>query len=181
MRWNGFLGSILFGAFAAFAYQPTLLLFGPSIGYRAAAAGFLIVAAASYVAGLVAEPRRGLTAAVLVGFVVTVAAALTRSPPLVAVVAMAAVGFVRSAMLYEMPFGRALFVELVLLGGSAVLGSYLIAQGPLGGAMAVWGVFLVQSIYFLSANGSTTSRARTRAPRDPFEAARARAYALLDG
>lgn len=179
MRWNGFLGSIVFGAFAALVYQPLLLLLGPAVGYRAAAAAFVILAAASYVAGLVDAPLRGLRAAVLVGFVATVAAALTHTPSVVAVVAMVSVGFVRSAMLYEMPFGRALFVELALLAGSAVLGGYLIAQGPLGGAMAVWGVFLVQSLYFLFASGSTSAKARVSAPRDPFEAARARAEALL--
>ena len=181
MRWNSFLGSLIFGLLAAALYQPALLFAGPAIGFRAAAALYVTLVAATYAAGLVADPRRGLGGALLVGTISTVTALVTSSPPMVAVAALVAVALVRSALYYEQPFGRALFVELALLFGSTVLGAYLTRQGALGGALAIWGVFLVQSLYFLLVAASPTARERPKVIRDPFDAARSRAYALLDG
>jgi hypothetical protein len=46
-------------------------------------------------------------------------------------------------------------------------------------AFAIWGFFLVQSFFFLL--GGVAERAATPAGLDPFEVARARAVALMEG
>ncbi|MEM6731346.1 MAG: hypothetical protein AAF658_07300 [Myxococcota bacterium] len=178
MRWNGFVGSLVFGGVAALLYQPFLLWVGPTLGYRAAAAGFTILAATSYVAGSTKDTRRGLGGAFLLGTVATFAAWVSHSPVVVAVLTIAGIGVVRSALLYSQPLGRTIFVEAALLMGSLAVGSYLVGTGPLGGAMAVWGVFLVQSVYYLI--GGTAIAARTTVQRDPFDSAFQRAQRLLE-
>ncbi|MEL6547590.1 MAG: hypothetical protein AAFQ82_23405, partial [Myxococcota bacterium] len=142
MRWNGFMSSLVFGAVVAALYQPALMLLGPVVGYREAALAYVIVAGASYAAGLVNEPRRGLVGAFWVGSLCTVSAVLTQSPPMVALAAMGALGVARSTLFYAQPVGRAALIEAGLFFASGLLGSYLIRQGAWGGAIAVWGVFL---------------------------------------
>ncbi|MEL6195977.1 MAG: hypothetical protein AAFP04_05360 [Myxococcota bacterium] len=176
MRWNGFFRSIAFAAVAALAYLPTLGVFGPWLGYRESLIAFIILSSSVYAMGLVPERRRGLAAAAFIAAVGTGAAVVASPPHTVALVALVAIGVVRSGWLRPMPFGRAAWIELMILFGSALLGSFLVGRGALGGAFAVWGVGLIQSVYFLLV--ATSARSKPR--QDPFEVARRRAMALLE-
>lgn len=176
MRWNGFFRSIAFAAVAALAYLPTLSVFDPWLGYRESLIAFIVLTSSVYAMGLVPERRRGFAAAALIAAIVAGAALATRAPHTVALVALVSIGVVRSGWLRPTTFGRAAWIELGILFGSALLGSFLVGHGALGGAFAVWGVGLVQSTYFLLAATSL----RSVPHQDPFEAARRRAIALLE-
>jgi hypothetical protein len=56
---------------------------------------------------------------------------------------------------------------------------FLAAATPFATALAVWGFFLVQSVFFLV--GGVQPRREPGPQPDPFEDAHARALALLDG
>ncbi|MGH7803632.1 MAG: hypothetical protein ACREQJ_04740, partial [Candidatus Binatia bacterium] len=90
--------------------------------------------------------------------------------------AILAVG--RSAFLYRAPAARAAVVEALLIGGGLLFARWLAGPSPLGMVAALWGFFLVQSIYFLI--GGVRGRPVTGRRRDPFEEAHARALALLE-
>ncbi|MEM6531321.1 MAG: hypothetical protein AAF654_01790 [Myxococcota bacterium] len=178
MRWNTFIGSLVFGAVAAAAYEPVVLLLGDVTGYRSATAVYLILVAAAYMAGMVSDGARGLRAAFLTGTLLTIGAAITGSPLLVGAGAIATVGLVRSGYLYRGAFGRSVLIEGGLFVGSVLLAGYLLEQGRMGGALAVWGVVLVQSLYFLVGPSGLERTEGVR--RDAFEVARSRALALLE-
>ena len=94
-----------------------------------------------------------------------------------AVAAAALVAAVRSGILYRGPQPRLLLLEAVLLLGGLATAKLLASPGVLGIALAVWGYFVVQSLYFLLAR--PRARAGTAAG-DPFESARERLEGLLD-
>jgi hypothetical protein len=70
-------------------------------------------------------------------------------------------------------------METCLLAGGLGLSRFLAGPNPLQIALAIWGFFLVQSFFFLV--GGVAERAEVAAGLDPFELARARALALLEG
>ena len=90
----------------------------------------------------------------------------------------ASVSFLRSGLLYESRPARAWAFELLLTGGGLALAASLLGRSELTMALAIWGFFLVQSGFFL-VGGVREAPAPTARP-DPFEAAHARALALVE-
>jgi len=89
------------------------------------------------------------------------------------------IGLCRTAYLYEAESAmRGLLTEGTLLCGGLLVGRLLAGPGPLAGAAAVWGFFLVQSTYFLVTRGAP--RAADSGLGDPFERARSRLEDLLE-
>ncbi|HEV7733175.1 MAG TPA: hypothetical protein VGR62_13475 [Candidatus Binatia bacterium] len=179
MRWDGFARSILFAAVAAMATAACLLMAAPLLGGRRVLALWLVALTAAYLSGLVPDRRRGVAAAF--GALVAGATLLVIAPGLHEVVLGLAVvlGVGRSVFLYRRRPARAVVVEAVLLVGGLVLVAWLGGPSLHGVVLAVWGFLLVQSGFFLVPGAS--GRRAFEGAADPFEAAHARALALLAG
>jgi hypothetical protein len=177
-RWHTFSGGLLFAASAAAGVFPWLLVAAPIVGRFAALALYLVATLAAYLAAIAPDRPRGVrvaTAAVVAGLAF---AASASSIAVLAVTLAAVLAVGRSVFLYVRSPARAVLVEAALFAGGLSFARFL-AGGPVFAvALAVWGFFLVQSLYFLV----TDARPRTIARRhpDPFEDAHARALALLD-
>ena len=179
MRWNGFGRSLLFAALAAGAFPIFQLVASPVLGRAAALALYLLGIAALYAAGL--APRRSRAAAAF-GIASALGACVFLLAPSAATVAGGAaltIGVCRSGVLYRSRPARALLTETCLLAGGLGLSRFLAGPEPLEIALAIWGFLLVQSVFFLI--GGVAARADRPAGLDPFELARARALALLEG
>jgi hypothetical protein len=176
-RWNGFGRAVGFALVAAGALLAAQVLLAPLLGARATLRGFAVASAVVYLAGLGPSWRRGAAAAIAAGAAGLVLLAL---PIPVAQTAAAAAGLVavgRSAILYRSRPLRALVLEVALTAGGLVLASRLVGGGIASLALAAWGYFLVQSLFFLV--GGIEARPDP-GPADPFERARAQLLALLD-
>ena len=179
MRWNGFTRSLVFAAGAAGAFPVFALFANPILGRASALSLYLIGIAVLYVAGL--TPRRSRSVAV-VGIAAALGAGVFLLAPSVGTTAAGAaliVGVCRSGVLYRSRRARALVAETCLLAGGLGLARFLAGPDTLQVAFAVWGFFLVQSFFFLL--GGVAERAEPPSGLDPFEVARARAVALMEG
>ncbi len=179
MRWNGFTRSLLFAAVAAGAYPIFALFANPVLGRASALSLYLVGIAAVYAAGL--APRRS-RAVVAAGIASALGAGVLLLAPSVGTVAAGAaliVGVCRSGVLYRSRRARALVAETCLLAGGLGLARFLAGPDTLQVAFATWGFLLVQSVCALL--GGAAERAGQSAGRDPFEVARARALAMMEG
>jgi hypothetical protein len=179
MRWNGFARSLLFAAGAAGAFPVFALVANPVLGRASALSLYLLGIAAVYAAGL--APRRS-RAVVVAGIASALGAGVLLLAPSVGTVAAGAalmVGVCRSGVLYRSRRARALLAETLLLAGGLALARFLAGPDTLQVAFAIWGFFLVQSFFFLL--GGVAERTETAAGLDPFEVARGRAIALMEG
>jgi hypothetical protein len=179
MRWNGFTRSLLFAAVAAAVFPIFALVADPVLGRASALSLYLVAVAAVYAAGL--APRRS-RAVVAAGIASALGAGVLLLAPGIATVAAGAaamVGVCRSGVLYRSRRARALVIETCLLAGGLGLARFLAGPDTAQMAFAIWGFFLVQSFFFLA--GGIAERAETTAGLDPFEVARARAIALMEG
>jgi hypothetical protein len=179
MRWNGFARSLLFAAVAAGAFPVFALVANPVLGRATALSLYLLGIAVVYVAGIAPRRSRGVVAA---GIGSALAAGVLLLAPSVGTIAVGAaliVGVGRSGVLYRSRRARALVAETLLLAGGLGLARFLAGPDTLQVAFAIWGFFLVQSFFFLL--GGVAERAETPVGLDPFEVARARAHALMEG
>jgi hypothetical protein len=102
--------------------------------------------------------------------------ALPLGVPGTAVAAAAIVAGIRSGLLYRARPLRAWAAEAGLGVGGLGLAQLLSGGSLVSISLAVWGYFLVQSVFFLI--GGVTAR-RPEGPIDPFDRARAQLLALL--
>jgi hypothetical protein len=178
MRWNGFGRSVVFAALAAAGLAPFTLLVSPWLSQVEALLAYAWLSAAIYPLGLGASVRRGLA-----GSAITLAAAAgvalvdpgARATLIAAAVSLAVV---RSGALYARRLPRAIVIETGFVLGGLAIANALLGASILSTTLAIWGFYLVQSVFFL-VGGSRWER-RARVPADPFEAARDRALAILD-
>jgi len=179
MRWNGFARSLIFAAVAAGAFPVFALFANPILGPASGLSLYLLGIGVLYVAGL--APRRSRTVAA-VGIAAVLGAGVLILAPSVGTIAAGAalvVGVCRSGVLYRSRRARALVTETCLLAGGLGLARFLAGPDTLQMAFAIWGFFLVQSFFFLL--GGVAERTEASAGLDPFEVARARAVALMEG
>ena len=179
MRWNGFARSLLFAAVAAGAFPIFALFANPVLGRASALSLYLLGIAVVYVAGLAPRRSRAVVAAGLASALGAGVFLLAPSVGTVAAGAALVVGVCRSGLLYRSRRARALVAETILLAGGLALARFLAGPDTLQMAFAIWGFLLVQSFFFLL--GGITERAEATAGLDPFEVARARALALIEG
>jgi hypothetical protein len=179
MRWNGLGRSLLFAAVAAGAFPVFALVANPVLGRASALSLYLLGVAALYVAGLTPRRSRGIAAT---GIAAALGAGVFLLAPSIGTIAAGAaliVGLCRSGVLYRSRRARALLTETCLLAGGLGLARFLAGPDTLQVAFAIWGFFLVQSFFFLL--GGVAERAEVPLGLDPFEVARARAMALMEG
>jgi hypothetical protein len=177
MRWNTFLRSTLFAAMSAAAYGPFVTIVGPLLGLRSAAGLYAVALATCYVAGLAATGRRRLVSAGAIAML-GLGLVVWRLPPSEVAVSLAVMlGVVRSRVLYRARRSRGLVIEAALVGGGLWFAAFLMASPVLSIALAIWGFFLVQGLFFLVGR---TLRGASAGGTDPFDQAHARAVAVLD-
>ncbi len=179
MRWNGFAGSLLFAALVAGAFPVFALLANPILGRASTLSLYLLGIAVLYAAGLAPSRTRAVATAGIGSALAAGVLLLAPSLGTIAVGAALIVGVCRSGVLYRSRRARALVAETLLLAGGLGLARFLAGPDTLQVAFAIWGFFLVQSFFFLL--GGVAERAVTPAGLDPFEVARARAVALMEG
>jgi hypothetical protein len=174
---DSFFGTIAFGGAAAAIWLPFQLAVAPLVGTFAAAQIYLGATATLYAAALAPRAIRpgvaaiaGLASAALCFAVPNLAGT---AAGLTAVVALS-----RSLLVKRSQPARALAVEAVVGAAALALASFL-AQGPwLSFALAIWGFFLMQSLFFLA--GTELRGSNTPAGVDPFDSAVREAFAILD-
>ena len=176
-RWNSFGGSILFAAAAGAGSLVATTILGPILGVSSVVSGYAVATATLFAIGI-APGRAGAVAA---GALASVLGALLLLLPIGvhATVAGAAaiVAVCRSGLLYRSRPLRAILLEAALLVAGLGLAQLAMGRGVASLALATWGYFLVQSLFFLV--GGVASRPSPDADVDPFDRARSRLQELL--
>ena len=179
MGWNTFGRSAACAAAAGSGVVPWLLVAAPLLGGHRAIAFYLVAVTAAYVTAIAPSLRRGLGAGVVVGMVGAGLAALAHTLPELTLGLGMLLALARSGFLYRARPGRAVALEVGLIGSGLLFARFLAGNSPFSVILAVWGFLLVQSVFFLV--GGVGTREPGAARRDPFDAAHDRATALLDG
>lgn len=174
-----FGNSLAYAAVAALASVVWVLLTAPWLGASDSRVFFALATLALYPV-VIAPDRRRAVLALLAGGGLAVAALgvglATGSASAAVVSGGVAMALVRSGWLYRRrPLRAAVLEGALLLGGGFV--AHLLGGGLLGNGLAIWGFFLVQSLYFLAGDTAERPAANTG---DPFDSARSRLEELLD-
>jgi hypothetical protein len=174
-RVDGFGKAVAFAALAAGATAVWLLLAVPAIGGRAAVDVAVVALGVTYLTVLRGSPRRILPVTALL---LVLAGTVWPWMPSVGATALgmaAAIGVGQVLTAKEAGGVRVVVREAALLGSGLALAATFAAPSIRGIALAVWAFFLVQSFRFVLP-------ASPHPPDvDPFDAAHARAVALLGG
>jgi hypothetical protein len=178
-KWSSFSGSVLFAALAAGGVLPWLLVARPIAGAYAALALYLVATVAAYLGAAAPERPRGLVATMLAAVAGVAVACVARSVTELAIGLGIVLAVGRSVFLYGRPRARAVVVESLLVGGGLLFARFLAGRSAFAIVLPLWGFFLVQSLYFVA--GDVRAFGKAGGHPDPFEDARARALALLDG
>jgi len=169
--------SLWFAAVSAGALPLWLLLARPIVGTDRAICVYFVLAAAAYLATIAPVRRRALGAAAAATAAGGVAALLIRAPSDLVLVLGVLIAVARSGFLYRGAPARSVAIEAIVAGGGLVFARFLFGPAVTALVLALWGFFLVQSLYFLL--GERHVPAAERHP-DPFQDAYGRALALLD-
>ena len=176
--WNSFGRSALFAAVAALGWLPWLVVTRPVVGPAAAGTIYLIAVTSAYVAGLGGPVTRRLGAAMLTGMPGTAIAVASREATVLCLGLGVALAVARSVFLFRALPARAVVTEAALVGGGLLFARLLGTGSSVGAALPIWGFFLVQSCFFLTAG--VRERRPDSAHPDPFEAAYAHAMDVLE-
>jgi hypothetical protein len=178
MRWSSFSGTLVFGAVCAALLPAFWLVLGPVMDRGDAAALYLALAGTLYTAGLAPTLRRSLCVGCAMGGLSLLLLSVSRDLVEVALgMALLLAGF-RSFSLHQSGGLRTIAVEAALGLGGVALAGVAYGPGPVGIALAIWGYFLVQSIFFLV--GGLRTRSLRPSDEDPFDRARSQLLALLE-
>jgi len=170
------LRSLGFAAVAALAVVPWQLVSAPVVGFERSLAVFAFASVVAYLASIAPTPRRAWVVGGSVALAAVPGALLVPLPAAIPAAAiLLAVG--RSVFLFQRSAVRAVVVEGVLLAGGLLFARTLSGPSLLDLALAVWGFFLVQSLFGLIGGGKPR---REALGGDPFERARQRAMALME-
>jgi hypothetical protein len=172
-RWNSFTGTLLYGALAASSVLATSFL--PLSGMLGL---HLVLIAGLYVVGV--APSAAASARAVVPTLVLAAGVWLASDHAgeAALGAALLVGVGRSVLVYRAPALRGLAVEAALIGAGLGLARALVGPGVGSLAWAIWGFFLVQSLYFWIPG--IVERGIGEPETEPFERARRRLQRALD-
>jgi hypothetical protein len=171
-----FLRSLIFAAVVALGGVTWVVVVSPLVGRSDAAAAAFLAAAVLYLAWIATSLRRAVLAAVGGGSLALLVLLFGASPSEVAAGGAVLLAVLRSAFLYRSPPLRALAVEVALLTAGALVGQWLYAPSPLGAGLALWGFFLVQSLFFLMWHRGEDEAGAL----DRFDEARLRALELME-
>ncbi len=179
MRWNTFGRSAVFAAVAGCGVMPWLFVAAPLLGVRGALSVYLVAATAAYVTGMAPSLRRGFGAGIFIMMLGGPFAALAHALPELALGLAVLLAVARTGLVYRTRSPRAVAVEIGLVAAGLLFARFLAGSSLISVMLALWGFFLVQSVFFLL--GGRGGRDASAARADPFVAACERANALLDG
>lgn len=167
-----------FAALAAALTIPVMILGSAVWGYDASLVLYLLALVPLRTFSAASDLRSGVRAGLATGLLslLLMAAIDSVQAALLAVLVELALGRALLATSAPRSIGRVLFMELVLGALSFGVFSMLRDQHLVGDAIAVWGLYLVQSVFAVI---SQPSRAREDEPRDRFVAAQAAVERLL--
>jgi len=177
MRWNSFSGTLVFAALAALGLPAAVLVLGPGLGGQTAVSLYVVASACLYLAGCAPRRRWGLAVAIPAAAAGGLILLVAPHPEQVALLSALMIAVCRSGFLYRSRPGRALLAELLLALAGLAVAHLLWGPGLIATALALWGYYLVQSVFFLI--GGVQPR-RPSPEGDPFELARSRLLALLE-
>lgn len=181
MRVRSLGSSLVFAAAAAIAAPFTQHVFSPVVGTWSAFAFHLGLCGVAYAAMLGRTMRASLRNALVAAAGAGAVFALTRGPMVgmgeVAIGLTLVLALVRSGLDSGGRRGRAILLEAVLGVMSLAVAGWLASPGWLGGAMALWGYGLVQSLYFMFPESQRSSSGEDGV--DPFDRARDRILSML--
>ena len=178
MRWNTFARSAVFAAVAAGAWLAWVVVAAPIAGVWNARVLYLIGVTAVYLAGLTPHGTRRLAIALLTVLAGAALAVMAHTIAELALGLAAIIGIARSGFFYRSAPARAVAIEGCLLISGLLFARFLAGVALPATALALWGFFLVQSLFFLV--GGVRARSARGSHPDPFEEAQRRALALLE-
>jgi len=178
MRWNSFARTLGFAAVVAVGLPIASTLFGSTLAFSQLLAPYVVGVIALYAAGIAPTRTRGVTAAGLALLLGLLLLAVADGVTELAIGAALILSVVRSGLLYRSRPARAIVLEAGLLVGGLSLAKFLLIGGLGGVSLALWGYFLVQSLFFLI--GGVALRPEASPRRDPFEHARTQLLSLLE-
>jgi hypothetical protein len=178
MRWNDFGRSVIFAAVAAAGFVPFSIAATPWLGWQGVVIAYAIATATTYLIGAGPTRSQGLLAGVALGLGATVVAIASPSAAVTVAAVAIGMGALRSGLLYRSRFARAAVVEAALAGFGLAIAARLFDGSTFSVVLAVWAFYLAQSAFFLV--GGVAPRSHAEAAVDPFDAAHARAIAVLE-
>ena len=178
MRSNRLSGSLVFGAVAALGSIPWTMVTGPLFGRLWTLAGYCLAAVVLYVIAIAPSWSRGVAIGALAAVAAGVVAVLATWPSEAILGAALILAAARSGFLYRGAPARVLLLEAALIVGGLLAARVLAGPTLLSSGVAIWGFFLVQSLYFLV--GGVRVREPDEPGIDPFERARKKAVALME-
>jgi hypothetical protein len=144
--------TLVSGAVAAASLPLSILALGSWLGVTGAVALHAVIAVAFHLAWLATGPRRRAAVFATVALLGALSAGASGSLGGLLVLLSGLVASVRSGWLFRRPPARALAVEAAVQVGALGVGWLLfslVAPGPVGLAVVVWGWFVAQSGFFL--------------------------------
>ncbi len=177
MRFGNLAGNLMFAAIAGLATVAYSLIAPPLFGFGTAWLWWCLFLTVSYLVAIAPSLGRGLRIGMLSG-VIGVAICLLAPGNAAALLGVTMVlGLMRSGFLFPRRLARAVSVELGLAGVAGLLAGSLASPSSLSLGIAVWGFFLVQSLFFVI--GGLEVR-RFSLTEDPFEKARREAMRVME-
>jgi hypothetical protein len=178
MRLGTFAGSLIVAAASALGAIPYLMVARPILGATTAWSTCCVAITVCYLISIAPNPARGIRIGLLAGVFGLGIVVFSPSFSVTALGCAVLLGVIRSGFVFRAEPARALLIEGGLLAGGLALANVLSGVGVLSIAMAVWGFFLVQSLFFLL--GGVGRRAEREEGIDPFERAYKQAVGLMD-
>ena len=178
MRGNSFSGALALAALAALGSIPWTIVAGPLLGRFWAVAAFCLAAVVVYVTAIAPSWSRSAEIGALAGVLAVAVGVLAPWPSDAVVGAALILAVARSGFLYRSRPARGLAIEGVLAFGGLLFASALARPTLLGTALAIWGFFLVQSLFFVA--GGVRALKPDEPGVDPFDQARKQALALME-
>lgn len=172
-----FLATLAVAAIAALAIVPWLIAAAPVLGFSPALGVFAAFASAAYLFVIAPNPAPGLRAALLAGAAIGATSILLPGGSTRLLALLLVLGLVRSGFFFRRRPARALAVETALGLLSMLAVEWFAGHTVLSWAMAVWGLGLAQSLFFLAADIEVRDDAEQG---DAFVGAHERAMRLLE-
>jgi hypothetical protein len=174
---RSFAGTLGFGLLAGGGFPGFALLTAPFLGTHVALSLWLTLASIVYSALLGLSWRDRVASAFLAAVFVVPTALLSSGIATVAMGAALAVAIVRTRLLGSTRLPRAIALEVMLAALGFAFVTALGGPGWVAISLAIWGWFLVQSLYFLAA-GLGEPLAETEV--DPFDLATREVARILE-
>jgi hypothetical protein len=178
MRLGTFAGSLVYAAISALVAIPYLMAARPILGSSIAWSSCCVAMVVGYLIAIAPSWARGIRIGLLAGVFGLGIVVLAPSTSVAVLACMVLLGLMRSGFLLRTKPARALVTETGLLAAGLAMAYVLAGWGVLSIALAIWGFFLVQSLYFLV--GGIGQRAGRAEDVDPFEKAHKQAVRLMD-